>query len=190
MPGDLYYRVSVSAGGAEYDLSHDLSSLTVEQREGQSDALSVEVSALGSSFIADAGTYVYTSDLRARQQFRSTAFHSTVEVDGEEQNTTPESAPFFIGDEARPRILRFESGAERDFVVAEHRGYERLKAGPVTHRRAVTFDKRGGFWLIADTLAGAGSHDFKFIFHAAPGRNGAAHGRGEQATAAVGQLRQ
>jgi hypothetical protein len=134
------------------------------------DALSVEVSALGLSFVADAGTYVYTSDLRARQRFRSTAFHSTVEVDGEEQNTTPESAPFFIGDEARPRILRFETGAERDFVIAEHHGYERLKAGPVTHRRAVTFDKREGFWLIEDTLAGTGLHDFKFIFHAAPGR--------------------
>ena len=33
MPGDLYYRVSVSASGASYDMSDDLSSLTVEQRE-------------------------------------------------------------------------------------------------------------------------------------------------------------
>jgi phage protein D len=41
--GDLYYRVSVSASGASYDLSDDLSSLTVEQREGQPDSLSVDV---------------------------------------------------------------------------------------------------------------------------------------------------
>ncbi|HZT57200.1 MAG TPA: alginate lyase family protein [Pyrinomonadaceae bacterium] len=157
--GDLYLMLSASGAGLSGRGSH-----------AHNDALSVEVSARGTSFIADAGTYVYTSDLRARQRFRSTAFHSTVEVDGEEQNTTPESAPFFIGDEARPHILCFESGAERDLVVAEHHGYERLKGGPVTHRRAVTFDKREGFWLVEDTLAGAGLHDFKFIFHAAPGR--------------------
>jgi hypothetical protein len=157
--GDLYLLLSAGGAGLAGRGSH-----------AHNDALAVEVAALGLSFIADAGTYVYTSDLRARQQFRSTAFHSTVEVDGEEQNTTFESAPFFIGDEARPRILRFETGAERDFVIAEHYGYERLKAGPVTHRRAVTFDKREGFWLIEDTLAGAGLHDFKFVFHAAPGR--------------------
>lgn len=44
MAGDLYYRVSVSASGASYDLSDDLSSLTVDQHEGQPDSLSVEVS--------------------------------------------------------------------------------------------------------------------------------------------------
>lgn len=43
MPGDLYYRVSVSASGASYDLSDDLSSLTVDQQEGQPDALTVEI---------------------------------------------------------------------------------------------------------------------------------------------------
>lgn len=44
MTGDLYYRISVSSSGAEYDLSDDLSSLRVEQREGQSSSLTVEVS--------------------------------------------------------------------------------------------------------------------------------------------------
>jgi hypothetical protein len=42
VPGDLYYRVSVTAPGASYDLSDDLSSLTVEQHEGEPDSLSVE----------------------------------------------------------------------------------------------------------------------------------------------------
>jgi hypothetical protein len=157
--GDLYLLLNASGAGLRGRGAH-----------GHNDALSVEVSALGLSFIADAGTYAYTADAHARQQFRSTAFHSTVEVDGEEQNTTLASAPFLIGDEAKPRIISFESGGERDVAVAEHHGYERLKAGSVTHRRAVTFDKREGFWLIADALAGRGEHDFKFIFHAAPGR--------------------
>ena len=35
MAYNLYYRVGISASGATYDLSDDLSSLTVEQQEGQ-----------------------------------------------------------------------------------------------------------------------------------------------------------
>ena len=136
---------------------------------GHNDALSVEVSARGACFLRDPGTYVYNSDLRERHVFRSTAYHSTVEVDGEEQNTTDERLPFRIGDEARPRVLRWESDGARDLVVAEHRGYARLKSGPVTHRRSVLFDKRRGLWLVEDALDGEGLHTFRFFFHLAPG---------------------
>ena len=156
--GDLYLHLNAGGAGLKGRGAH-----------GHNDALSVEVSACGTSFIRDPGTYVYTSDLRARQQFRSTAFHSTVEVDGSEQNTTPESAPFFNGDEARPLLHTFTTTDESDFAVAEHYGYERLPSGPVTHRRAVTLDKRGRYWLVEDTLGGEGTHDFRFVFHAAPG---------------------
>jgi hypothetical protein len=157
--GDLYLHLN--AGGA---------GLGGRGAHGHNDALSVEVSACGVSFIKDPGTYVYTSDLRARREFRSTAYHSTVEVDGFEQNTTPESAPFFNGDEARPLLLSFATAGETDVAVAEHYGYLRLPAGPVTHRRAVTFEKRARHWLVEDVLTGEGVHDFRFVFHAAPGR--------------------
>lgn len=163
--GDLYLHLN--AGGA---------GLAGRGAHGHNDALSVEVSACGVSFIRDPGTYVYTSDPRARHEFRSTAYHSTVAVDGEEQNTTPESAPFFNGDEARPRLVRFAAAGESDEAVAEHGGYERLPAGPVTHRRSVTFEKRGRYWLVEDSLTGEGEHDFSFVFHAAPGREVRAEG--------------
>ncbi|MGH9941671.1 MAG: heparinase II/III family protein, partial [Pyrinomonadaceae bacterium] len=155
--GDLYLLFNVSGAGLNGRGSH-----------GHNDALSIEVSACGHSFIADAGTHLYTADLRARQLFRSTAYHSTVEVDGEEQNTTDKRTPFVIGDEARPRLLRWSAGPERDVAVAEHVGYERLRQ-PVTHRRAVVFDKRERYWLIEDELRGAAAeHVFRFRFHAAP----------------------
>ena len=156
--GDLYLHLNAGGAGLEGRGAH-----------GHNDALSIEVSACGVSFIKDPGTYVYTSDLRARHEFRSTAYHSTVEVDGAEQNTTPESAPFFNGDEARPRLLSFDTTDESDSVAAEQHGYERLPAGPVTHRREVTFHKRGRYWLVEDILDGEGTHDFRFVFHAAPG---------------------
>jgi hypothetical protein len=157
--GDLYMHLN--AGGA---------GLGGRGAHGHNDALSIEVSACGVSFIKDPGTYVYTSDLRARGEFRSTAYHSTVEVDGFEQNTTPESAPFYNGDEARPRLLSFAARQRSYMVVAEHHGYERLPAGSVTHRRGVAFDRLDRFWYVEDTLVGRGEHDFRFVFHAAPGR--------------------
>lgn len=43
MASDLFYRVSVDASGAGYDVSADLSSFTVEQRETQPDKLTVEL---------------------------------------------------------------------------------------------------------------------------------------------------
>ncbi|MFL6333791.1 MAG: alginate lyase family protein [Pyrinomonadaceae bacterium] len=157
--GDLYLHLNAGGAGLEGRGAH-----------GHNDALSIEVSACGTSFIKDPGTYVYTSDLRARQEFRSTASHSTVEVDGSEQNTTPESEPFFNGAEARPRLLSFDTTDGIDSAAAEHYGYERLTAGAVRHRREVEFDKVRRCWFVEDILTGEGTHDFRFVFHAAPGR--------------------
>jgi phage protein D len=41
--GNYFYRVGVTASGASYDLSDDISSLTIEQKERQADALTVDV---------------------------------------------------------------------------------------------------------------------------------------------------
>jgi len=134
---------------------------------GHNDALSIEISAGGTSFIIDPGSYVYTHDLRERQLFRSTAYHSTVQIDGSELNTTDQSMPFVIGDEAHPRVLSWETNSEFDQVVAEHDGYRRLDQ-PVTHRRSIRFEKPDRYWLIEDSFDGAGTHDFAFRFHCAP----------------------
>lgn len=132
------------------------------------DALSIEVSACGTNFLGDPGTFVYTGDLAQRQLFRSTGYHSTVEIDGQEQNTIQEAKPFRIADEARPQILSWETGERRDYVEAEHSGYLKLAAGPITHRRLITFEKRDRYWVIEDTFPGAGAHVFKFFFHLFP----------------------
>src|SRR5262249_53200512 len=76
---------------------------------GHNDALSIEVCARGRAFIVDSGTYVYTGDLQMRHVFRSTAYHSTVKIDGTEQNTTDPNMPFVIGNEAQPRVLEWQS---------------------------------------------------------------------------------
>ncbi len=153
---DLYLLFNASGAGVNGRGSH-----------GHNDALGIDVSACGSAFIVDPGSYIYTGDLKERQRFRSTAYHSTVEVDEVEQNTTDEAAPFVIGDEAHPSVISWESGPERDVVIAEHAGYQRLPQ-PVIHRRTVRFEKRRRFWVIDDELSGAGTHDLAFRFHFAP----------------------
>ena len=74
---DLYLCFNASGAGLNGRGSH-----------GHNDALSIEVSAGGRPVIIDPGTYVYTADLEKRHEFRSTAYHSTVQIDGKEQNTT------------------------------------------------------------------------------------------------------
>jgi hypothetical protein len=154
---DLYLLFNASGAGVSGRGSH-----------GHNDALSIDVSACGSAFIVDPGSYVYTADLRERQRFRSTAYHSTVEVDETEQNTTDEAVPFMIGDEAHPRMLEWETGPYIERAVGEHHGYQRLPQ-PVTHRRMVVFNKSKRYWFIEDRLTGEGEHDLVFRFHLAPG---------------------
>jgi Heparinase II/III N-terminus/Heparinase II/III-like protein len=151
--GDLYLCFNTSGAGLNGRGSH-----------GHNDALSIEVSACGRAFIVDPGTYVYTGNLPARHRFRSTAYHSTVEIDRREQNTTDLQSPFVIGNEAQPRVILWETGPDFDKVSAEHFGYTRLSA-PVVHRRSITFDKRKRLWLVDDEFWGDGEHTFSVRFH-------------------------
>jgi len=154
---DLYLLFNASDCGVNGRGSH-----------GHNDALSIEVSACGVPFIVDPGTYVYTANLRERHLFRSTAYHSTVQVDQAEQNTIDEQVPFVIGNEAQPRVLDWQSNAGADVIVAEQYGYQKL-AQPVTHRRTVRFDKQNRYWLVEDEMSGTGTHQFSFRIHFAPG---------------------
>ncbi len=158
---DLYLCFNASSSGIDGRGSH-----------GHNDKLSIEVSAGGCAFIVDPGTYVYTGDLQRRHDFRSTAYHSTVKIDGVEQNTIERDLPFVIGDEARPFVLHWDE----EKIVAEHYGYQRLK-DPVTHRRTVTFNKPERSWLIEDEFLGAAvEHEFEIRFHLAPGLEINSHG--------------
>ncbi|HKR61845.1 MAG TPA: alginate lyase family protein [Pyrinomonadaceae bacterium] len=151
--GDDYLLLNASGAGLNGRGSH-----------GHNDALSIEVSACGRPFIVDPGTYVYTADLEERQLFRSTAYHSTVQIDDVEQNETSESSPFVIGNEAQPQLVSWFPDAERGSVSAEHYGYKRLTE-PITHRRTATFRKHARVWLIEDEFFGTGEHKFATRFH-------------------------
>jgi hypothetical protein len=155
--GDLYLHFNANDSGIHGRGSH-----------GHNDALSIEVSPFQRAFIIDPGSHVYNLDRGSRHLFRSTAYHSSVMIDGVEQNTTDADLPFVIGNEAAPTVVEWQTSAARDVIVAEHYGYQRLTE-PVVHRRSVDFQKTERFWLVTDTFSGTGNHKFTLSFHIAPG---------------------
>jgi hypothetical protein len=152
---DLYAFVDAGPVGLEGQGTH-----------AHNDTLAIEIQALGRDLIVDPGTGSYTPDLLLRDRFRSTSFHNTVRVDGEEINPIPKT-PFVLPGEDRPRVLRFESRAGFDLVDALHHGYTRLP-DPVVHRRIVLLNKRTRRFLIEDRLEGRARHRIEWFFHLAP----------------------
>jgi hypothetical protein len=133
---------------------------------GHADLLSLQCSAFGEEYLVDPGTYCYTADARWRNYFRSTAAHSTVVVDGENQAVP--SGPFSWRGRPSARVRDFRSSTHLDFVDAEHDAYAHL-ADPVRHRRRVLFVKSKG-WIVIDDLQGCAEHriDVRFQFGARP----------------------
>lgn len=128
------------------------------------DVLSFELSVGQTAFLADPGTYLYTGSEKWRNSFRSTAWHNTVVVDGEEQNRIFPGRLFELGEDARVTILEWKSNEDEDVFDAQHDGYSRLPQ-PVIHRRRLALDKRGKRWRLLDRFTGKGRHELKFIFH-------------------------
>jgi hypothetical protein len=131
---------------------------------GHSDALSIELFANGRTFLRDPGTFVYTANESLRNQFRSTAYHNTVRIDGRDISLIREGEPFVLGPNVRPTIHLWESTEEKDILDASHDGYISLDE-PVRHRRVITFNKRQVQWLIKEIFSGSGKHLFEFFFN-------------------------
>jgi hypothetical protein len=136
---------------------------------GHNDCLSFEWHAGGRPLLTDSGTYVYTASPEWRNRFRSTEFHNTIRVDRQEINRFPSPlALWSLLDDARPAVVRFSGGAERDVLEAGHTGYRRLP-DPVSVSRRFEFDRVRPVLTLRDSLDGKREHFVEFFFHAAPG---------------------
>jgi uncharacterized heparinase superfamily protein len=98
------------------------------------DCLSFELAVHGRRLVVDTGTSEYGSGPR-RQYERSTAAHSTVEVDGHDQ--TEVYGAFRAGRRAHATLERADDDGTRVVVTASHDGYRHLPDRPV-HRRTWT----------------------------------------------------
>lgn len=131
------------------------------------DALSFEYGIDGRNFLVDPGTFAYTADPEARNLFRSTAYHNTLRVDGQEISNIPPGELFRLENEVNVKVeVPGERGAQFSSGdwEGEHNGYRRFG---VIHRRL--FERWAQGWVIEDDVMGEGQHKLEWFFHFAPG---------------------
>lgn len=138
---------------------------TLGGAHAHADALAIlACAARGTSALVDSGTYTYTGSAALRDEFRGTAAHNTLTIDGE-SSSLPESA-FRWRQMAGAACRRWLSRARFDLFEGEHDGYMRLDA-PAKHLRSVLFIK-GDYWIVRDRVETAGAHRYELNFHFAP----------------------
>jgi hypothetical protein len=102
------------------------------------DQLSFVLNLGGQDIFVDRGTGVYTPDPVTRNRYRSTASHNVCQINGWEQNgfSHGRNSVFSMPDHSQARVRRFaEDGACSEWE-AEHRGFERMRAGMNSVRKA------------------------------------------------------
>jgi Heparinase II/III-like protein/Heparinase II/III N-terminus len=91
------------------------------------DQMSIELWVRGQPVFVDPGTYVYTPAPERRNEFRATAAHNTLAIEGREQNRFVPGSLFALQDDARSVII----AADENQFEGEHYGFG------VPHRRSV-----------------------------------------------------
>ncbi|HAA74115.1 TPA: hypothetical protein DCE37_03215 [Candidatus Latescibacteria bacterium] len=150
--GDLY----LAFDGGPFGRSH--------QHE---DKLGFWLHAYGRDLIVDPGRHLYdVSEVSFLPYLKSTEAHSTIRVDGKDQNSRAHSDTWIA---SAPGSLTFSESSEEVRASAQYDlGYGPSNEIDVTHRREVVFvDNR--FWVLFDTVTGDGSHNLESRFQFAPG---------------------
>ena len=136
---------------------------------GHNDCLAFEAVLDGVPLVSDCGAYLYTASYEERNRFRSTAYHNTPQIDGEEINRFIRPDYLWnLHNDAVPTVHRWHDAADHALLVAEHSGYRRL-ADPVAVQRAFLLDKRAHALLVVSRLVGAATHRVEIPLHLSPG---------------------
>lgn len=131
------------------------------------DQLAIEWAVGRQPLLVDGGSYAYTCDAEARNEFRSTHTHNTVSVNGEEQHRTDPKLLFRLFQEGAAELIGTKSTDETVGVVGRHCGYERLDP-PLTHTRRVLM-RPDGTVVLDDRFESAGRHPLRWFFLLYPG---------------------
>jgi hypothetical protein len=131
------------------------------------DQLSFEFALDGRGIVVDPGLPCYSGDPAARNLFRSTRYHNTVEVAGAEQNRFWPALLFRIVDDTRSRTEEWRADAAGASFAGFHSGYLRLPQRAAVRRELrVTSDDT---LTVQDAVELAGSATLAWYFHLAPG---------------------
>lgn len=124
------------------------------------DALSIVLTVRGLPLLVDSGTATYTMDSAMRNQFRSTAMHNTVVVDGRSQSQ-PRGA-FHWHTQSDARASMWHVAPAFDYMEGRHAGYE-----PIVHVRSVA-SAHGFGWVIVEHLLGSNDAAADALWHIDP----------------------
>ena len=135
------------------------------------DALAFDYAAKGTTWLVDTGTFTYTGDVAARNQFRETVAHNTVTVDGLSQSVP--NGVFSWKETATSNPQAFISEKSFDYFSGSHDGYKRL-VDPVVHKRSILFVKQNGnrepleYLMVRDNFEANSFHDYRLYYHLTP----------------------
>jgi hypothetical protein len=132
------------------------------------DQLSFELANGAEPLVVDPGTFLYTPDPEARNLFRSTGFHSTLRIDGGEQNELRTDDLFAMRDRAQAEALSWEGTT----FEGRHHGFP-----GATHTRRLELTRDG--LRIRDTVNSAAARELEWTFPLAPGAESKAEIRAE-----------
>jgi len=132
------------------------------------DALAFDYTAKGTTWLVDTGTFTYTGDIVARNQFRETDAHNTTTVDGLSQSVP--GGVFSWKETATSIPHEFITAKSFDYFSGSHDGYKRL-ADPVLHKRSILFAKQNGnsepleYLMVRDNFETLHYHDYRIYYH-------------------------
>lgn len=108
------------------------------------DQLSFELNVKGQDVMVDPGSFIYSADFRARNVFRSTSMHNTLQIGNLEQNDIEERKLFLLREQTFAVCDAFRDG----YFAGRHQGY--LEKIGIVHQRELTLTEDG--LSIVDTL--------------------------------------
>lgn len=130
---------------------------------GHADALAFTLSVSGRPILVDPGTYAYHTQGHWRRYFKGTSAHNTIVVDGLDQSVS--GGNFLWLKHATVHVDEFGMSGDAQILVAEHRGYCRLR-DPLRHRRRWRYESAN--LSVIDELLCAGAHSVHMHWHFAP----------------------
>src|SRR5829696_3202673 len=133
---------------------------------GHADALSVLLDVNGRPLLRDSGTGSYAVEA-GRQEFRSTAAHNTVEVDGLDQ--AEQRGPHIWGRRYTTKLEAVSLGSPLEYARASHDGYRRLPSSAL-HTRSVTL-LPPNFLVVLDRVRGSRPVRASLLWNLMPGQD-------------------
>ncbi len=133
---------------------------------GHNDLSSYELSH-GRALVVDSGSYVYTSDVAARNAFRSAAAHNVLVIDGHDMHPLPAGQPFRMPAHARFCVEEWRNGDDQVALTGWHDGFGR-PGEALRCRRRIVLDRSSRVIEVTDEAHGTGHHAVESLIHLSP----------------------